>query len=434
MKHVHFALALPLPLALALALALSTTACITENPTDVGDALLAGDNVLTFELLLPASEFLENDTSFSGYEHPREANYRVVANKFETVLDANALYRFSNAPSVLQVRTTGTTVASDSSPRYFSGRVVVKFDTTASSARPVRFRLYHTAQEWDPSATWTNRVDTTNTRLPWTTPGGTRGAQIDSAVTWSAGDSIVFTVDSTSLAQWNDSTNRGRGALLVSETPGSRVRVVTTTLRAAARSSIRSDTVINVDLPAVASTFLLDPTLATPHSGIRVGGLPAWRSFLRLRSDLRTRRFACTGGPAGCSVSLDSAHINIAELMLAPSPSPLGFMPEDTVIVDARSIVTSNAVPLERSPVQKVFARSGLIAPNVFRAPASTDVVRLNITTFIMHQLEDAITSGNRIPPVLALMQIPEGSTQGFMSFASTPTLRLVVTTSLERR
>src|SRR5688500_2263107 len=146
-------------LALALALAFGATACTEENPTEVGDALLPSGDVLTFEVILPASAFLVYDTSFAGFNIPLVSPFGVVARSFESVFDANTLVRFSLPPRTLSVRTTGTTVVVDSSPRYSTGRMLIRLDTLTNSALPVRLALYRTAEEWDVTATWENRVD-----------------------------------------------------------------------------------------------------------------------------------------------------------------------------------------------------------------------------------------------------------------------------------
>jgi hypothetical protein len=288
---------------------------------------------------------------------------------------------------------------------------------------------------WDASATWTLRVDTPNARLPWATPGGTRGAQIDTA-TWTAGDSVVFNVDSATLAIWNDSTNRARGAILVAESNGAFARTFTTTVHVSTHSSVRADTVVNVDLVPALRTFVSNPTLTSPFAGIRAGGLPTWRAFLRLRDDLRSIVLPCGNGQANCRVSLDSVLVNKAELLLTTTQSPLGFAPEDTTIVETRPLSTSALVPLERSPIGTFgrAVRSGLLAPSVFNTANGAETVRLDITPFLTHLLDESVTAANRLPPVLALLQIPETATFGFLSFRSDPVLRLVLTTTVERQ
>ncbi|HEX6560094.1 MAG TPA: hypothetical protein VF021_11545, partial [Longimicrobiales bacterium] len=292
--------------------ACAVAACATDNPTEVGGSLLSSGDLVTFEVILPATSFLVYDTSFSGYARPNILPYAYVAQQFEDALDAHELVRFSIPPAVVSVRNTSGTLVPDSAPKYFAGQLVLKLDTTlAGLSKPVSLRLFHTAEPWDVSATWTNRIDTTGVHTPWSTPGGTVGAAIDTA-TWAEGDSVVFHVDSAALALWRDTANSSRGAVIVSETNGSRLRVLSTVVHVSAHSSIRTDTVLTSDLVPTFRTFLFNPTLATPFSGVRAGSVPSWRTILQLRSDLRGMTFDCPAQVAGatpCSISLDSAHV-----------------------------------------------------------------------------------------------------------------------------
>lgn len=420
------------PLALALAFALVSSACTEENPTEIGGSLAPSVDVQTFEVILPASAFLLDDSSFSGYRSAAEAPFGVIAHSFENVYDANTLLRFSLPPRTVSVRTTGTTVVVDSTPIFSTGQMVVKLDSVIATARPVTLALYRTAEEWDVSATWPLRVDTPGVKLPWTTPGGTRGAQIDTA-TWAAGDSVIFDVDSATIALWSDSTNRTRGAILVSETDGSRFRMLSATVRVNTHSTVRPDTALTIDLVPTVRTFVSNPTLTTPTSAVRVGGIPTWRAFLRFREDLGAHVIQVGDFD---SIRLDSVHINRAQLLLKPADTPAGFVTEDSIFIEARPILTGPTVPLERSPIG-TFAttvRSNLVAASLFRAPTATDVVTLDITSFLTHQFDESVTAGNRLPPILSLLQLAETATTGFATFEEGPMLRLILTTTTGRR
>jgi hypothetical protein len=420
--------------ALALALALVASACTEENPTDVGDALIPSGDVLTFEVILPASAFLLNDTSFAGFNTPADAPFTLIAKSFENVVDANTLLRFATPQRSFQVR-SGTSFVVDSAITYTGGRLLVRLDSVQSTARPVKFALYRIAEPWDVSATWQNRVDTVGNKLPWTTPGGTRGELIDTA-TWVAGDSLAFRVDSTTIALWRDTANHTRGAILVSETAGSRARMVSTSVRVNARSAIQPDTALVADVSPIIRTYVTNPTLAPQFGGIRVGGIPTWRSILSFREDLGTMVIPCGNGQAGCSVRLDSVHINRAQILLRPAITPAGFVPEDSIYIEARPIVLGPGIPLERSPIGNFASgvRTDLLAPTLFRAPTATDVVRLDVTNFLVHQFDESITEGNRLPFVLALLQLLETNTAGFATFQESPMLRLILTTTTAGR
>jgi hypothetical protein len=418
---------------LALSVA-SLSSCIEENPTEVGDVLLPSGDVISFEILLPASSFLVWDSSFTGYSKVTDAQFAIIARKFENTVDANMLTRFGQLPSTIVVRNTTTnTAVTDSAPKYFTGRLVLKFDTLVTPlTRPVLLRLFPTTEEWDVSATWTNRVDTGSVHLPWTTPGGTRGASVDTA-TWAAGDSVVLRVDSQTIALWNDTTNKGRGALIVAETNNTRVKVLSTAFRVSARSSVRADTVVNIDLNPIARTYVFNPTpSAAGVSGIRAGGTPSWRAFVRLRSDLTSLTFPCPDR-SNCTVALDSVNLSSAQLLLKPVRPPLGFAPEDSMYLDVRGVSTSAGVPLSRSPLGNRISASPAISPTLFINPTPAGVVKIDITSFIAHLTDKTVKEADRLPPAFALIQLGEPFTFGFATFDAAPTLRLVLTKALER-
>jgi hypothetical protein len=66
--------------ALVCALAVfSLTACTEDTPTELGDDVLSGADLVTFEVVLPAASFLEFDTSFTGYADAEDAIFGYVA-------------------------------------------------------------------------------------------------------------------------------------------------------------------------------------------------------------------------------------------------------------------------------------------------------------------------------------------------------------------
>jgi hypothetical protein len=414
------------------------SACTDEVPTDVGDDLLPSGEVRTFEVILDANAFTTFDTTFTGYTTTQNAPFTIIANKFAGVLDANSLFRFGRPPAVVTVRTASGGTVADSTPSYFAGRLVLRFDTTATDANPpVRFQGFRTAEEWGPSASWTLRIDTGNVELPWATPGGTRGTSIDTA-TWIAGDTVVLRVDSQTVAQWLDTTNVARGALVVSETNGARVRLTGAVLRVSARSDLQPDTVLNFDVAPIVTAFIFNPQ-PPPATELRVGGAPSWRSMIGIRENLADLTFPCPGVPA-CVVRLDRAHINRAELLLQPVTAPAGFIPEDTTFIQTRTLLVSPGVPLERSPIG-VDVCSGLTsclvtgraAPGYFAQPPAAQPVALDVTSYIAALVSDEVLPENRPPFALTLLIPNEPVTFGFATFAPGPRLRLVITAPIER-
>jgi hypothetical protein len=418
----------------------AVAACTDETPTEVGDDLLPSGEVRTFEVILDPSAFLAFDTTFSGYALPQNAAFSVLANKFAGVVDANVLVRLQQPPPVITVRNTAGNTVVDSQPRFFAGRLVLRVDTLASESGPGVFvRGFRTAEPWDLSATWTLRVDTGNVELPWATPGGTRGPQIDTA-TWAAGDTIVLDVDSATIAAWRDTANAGRGALIVTETNGARLRVSSAVLRVQARSTIRPDTVVNLDVSAGITHFIFNPMPpAPPGNELRVGGVPTWRTLLGIREDIADLTFPCPG-VANCQVNLASAHINRAELLLQPKTPPPGFILEDTTFTRAHTLSVTPSVPLQRSPLGVELCGgatscilAGRTVPQMFGDPPSAQPVALDITNYLIALVNEDIDDSLRPAFSLALLAPNEPNTFGIATFAAGPRLRIVLTAPIER-
>lgn len=422
---------------LLLLLAVFTAACTDESPTDVGDNLLPSGDVRTFEVILDAEDFIAYDTTFTGYTSAHDATFGLVANKFGGVVDSNLLIRMAQPLSVINVRNSAGTVVPDSSPRYFAGRLVIRVDTLRTdSDPPVLLRAFRIAEEWDFSTTWTLRVDTGALQLPWATPGGTRGAQVDTA-TWAAGDSIVFDLDSATIAEWRDTANDARGALVVSETNNSRMRIASAAFRLQARPSIRPDTIIDFDVAASLTIFIHNPEPPPPGGQLRVGGVTSWRSIIGIKPELRNMTFPCPG-VTNCQVRLDQAHINLAELWLQPAAAPPGFIPEDTTQLQMRTLLVDDDVPLQRSPIglcspQRESCLSRALGLNLFSNPPSPDHVALIITDYIVPLVSEDVEDEDRPSSTVSLLSAAEPITFGFNAFASGPRLRLVLTAAVER-
>ncbi len=415
----------------------AATACTDETPTDVGDDLLPSGEVRTFEVILDPADYLTFDTTFTGYTTTKDASWVTVAHQFGGVVDANGLFRFANPPRIVTVRGASGAVV-DSSPRYFEGRLVLRLDTLKSGEPPVRLRAFHTAEEWDRSATWSLRIDTGSVELPWATPGGTRGASIDTA-TWAASDSVVLRIDSASLAQWIDTTNTARGALIVSETPDSRLRITGAVLRVSAHSALQADTVLNFEVTPTANTFIYNPPPPAAGSQLRVGGVPSWRTMIGIRPDLANLTFPCPG-VAGCQVRLSDAHIALAELLLQPVAAPAGFIPEDTTFLAVRTLLVTPGIPLERSPIggdvcggAPLCLFSGQAPPEWFAQPPATEPLAYNVTNYVIAMVDPDVSGENRPPFGLTVLIPNEPVTLGFATFAPGPRLRLVLTAHVER-
>jgi hypothetical protein len=418
----------------ALALVLAAGACTEEGPTDVGSGLVAGGELRTFEVVLESGMFLALDTAFAGYTTPAGIGYQIVAHEFDGVLDAHALTRFVSLPDSQQVAQTGGGTVWDSDLSYIGGQLTAAVDTLRSVADgQVEVELRRILQPWDPaSATWTLAVDSGAISTPWEEPGGTRSGPV-SGRAWAAGqDSLLLPLDSITAEALAAASDDEQGLLLSMTGGEGRLRIQNMSLRVDIRPSTRPDTVIRVQVPVTRRTSVYTPRLAAAASLPRVGGIEAWRAFLRFAPDLEDLIVPC--GPAdanpACTVRLGDAVLNRAELLLEPVAPPAGFTPTDSVPITASTVLRPPLVPLARSPLATVVGVVGAISPTAFRAGADTTVV-VDITSF-MRPLAAGGQEAADATPWLALFSPPEGSRFGVGAFSDTPRLRLVLTVATE--
>jgi hypothetical protein len=408
---------------------LVAAACGEEGPTAVGAGLLPTDAVRTFEIVLEPHQYMVWDTAFGLYSEPRDMQFAIVAQQFEGALNSHVLARFT-IPTSLSVPDTLGIMRLDTMPIYTGGTLRLLVDTARSTAPPVRLALYRTAQEWDASATWQHRIDTTGVQLPWTTPGGTRGPLVDTASYALEADTVVFRIDSATIAAWRDGADVTRGALITSQTADSRLRVGIPVLHLDARSTHNPDTVFNVSGSPTRRTFIFEPAQPVVSSTPRVGGTPAWRTILRLQERLDTLSFACPGVP-NCTFRLSEATINNAGLRLQPVPPPPGMRPEADVVIGAYTIEPTALVPLQRSPLGNLI---GVVTvPHTsFLAPAAP-IAEISITELIRAAVLPPERRGDvAVPTHIALVPGFDPRLFGFGTFASLPRLRLVVSIAQE--
>jgi hypothetical protein len=418
----------------ALLAPLVAVACGEEAPTEVGAGLLPPDAVRTFEIILEPHEYMVFDTAFGLYSEPEDANFLVVANQFDGALQSHALARFS-LPRFIGVLDTLGASQVDSLPRFVHGELRVVVDTLRSSEPPVRLALYRTNEAWDATATWSHRRVTNGTGVPWAIPGGLGGALVDTAsyivrTDTVPRDTVTFRVDSTTLALWADTANAGRGALIVPQTPNTRLRLGMPQLTIYVRSRFRPDTLYMAFGQLVEKTFVFAPEQPLVTSTPRIAGTPAWRTVIRLRERLDTLSFACPGVP-NCRFRLNDVAINHAALQLQPLPPPPGFRPEADLSVGAYTLLPTELVPLQRSPLVD-FIGAATVPLTSFMAPGAP-VVELPVTELMRRAAlrPDQWPAGAVAPNHLALTQALD-PLFGFGTFASMPRLRLVVTYAQE--
>lgn len=408
-------------LGLLLAGVVAFTGCDREDPTSIGGVLIPDESVRTFEVILDADDFLVMDTAFSTFP-PAQSNFIVLANSYEGVLSANELMRFRVSP-IIGVPDSAGVIQVDSLPKLISGRLVVKFDTVASDRTgPVVLHLYRAGEMWDSTdVSWQNRTAGT----PWVTPGGTRGALLDTA-TFATADSVVFDVDTATLAAWRDSTTQVPGVLLTAESPDVRLRGLTPTLFVNMQTSI-GDTVVTVPVPPFVKRTIQDPVPPPSSSDPHVGGVPSWRTILQLDPDFENLEVPCPFS-ATCTVRLRDASIARAELLLQPVVSPPGFAPELPLTVLVYTLLPTPELPLVRSPLATGQGFTTISNGN-FRTPGAP-IAPIQITSYIRSVVTPADTTAFRTR-YLTLMQ-GGTTTVGYGTFSAGPQLRLRLSVSQE--
>jgi hypothetical protein len=415
-------------------------ACGEESPTDVGGALLPPDALRTIEVILEPGEYYDIDTTFTGFDATRDADFLVIAHEFGGVLESNTLARFE-VPTTIGAADSSGTVVTDTMPALIGGRVVIALDTTRSNVTlPVSIGLYSIDEAWDPaSADWLNRIDTAGVTLPWSQPGGRGGTFIDSVV-WSSAnvdsagnpvDSLVIDVDSQTIALWTDST-RAKGAVLAMETSGQRLRAADVLLRVDARPSFKPDTVVTITVRAASPIFIYDPQVQRQGNDLLVGGIPEWRTYLRWRSGIDTLSIPCPEVGPTCVVRLGEANINYAALILEITEPPAGFLPQDSARIITAPVLASPLTPLERSPLaSSVGVGIEFLSPSRFVDPAA-DETDVPVTPFLRRLLADTTSDGQPVSPWMAMLPLVTGFDIGLAAFEPAPRLRLILTVARE--
>lgn len=412
-------------------------ACTDENPIDIGNVVVPGGQASTFEVILEPEQWLDFDTAFSGYNTPWTSGLTLVASNYGGVTEVHTLTRFATPPSSITVDSAGTTKV-DTLPRYFNGHIMLKLDTLRSRGAGT-IAAYRTTEPFDvTTANWTNRIDSATTKVPWQQPGGSRGALLGRVAREAGSDSIMIPLDSAMIATLSAPDDSTRGVLFVLEgatgSDGALIRVLSSIMNLDAHSSIRPDTVVKVVVQDVGATILFQPVAGQVSAQPRISGTPAWRTIFQVSSLLERLDVPCPG--TNCRVPLANVSINKAELLLEPAPSPPGFLVEDSIGVEARTLVTAAGSPLARAPVGVVpIGRTANRIPRARfepNAPAAAPVP-LVITSFVIATMTD--TSSTK-PRHLALLSDAntQSATFGIAAFKERPRLRLILTITPEQR
>lgn len=309
--------------ALALLGAASAAMACTEDPITGPPGEGIDDPASTVEVTLSADEFLEwRDTTFTGFAVPTDASFTLVAD--EEDFRARTLLRYENVPDSVTVDSVRFAIE-----EYRNLELRFVLDTAASSVPEDGFALRVVGLErgYDPDdVTWELAAE----GQPWSTAGGDLGGQLGSVDLTGVADSVfpdtlVVPITSASdslLSDWAR-TDGGRGAALLVDGPGARLRLRSPSIQFDTKPVGRDTLIRRTFLQFLGTnspiTFIYDPPQPDVGSSLRLGGLPANRFYLA---------FVPPDSVGG--VSLVGATINRAELVFRPLPAPAEPFPLET--------------------------------------------------------------------------------------------------------
>ncbi len=410
-------------------------ACQESMPTALdGDGLPVDPK--TVEVVLPWADFAEGLTVYGGYGTASQLGQGVVANDFEGTLDARTLVQFGRYPFRASVADSTGTLVSDSNFVYYQGRVVARFDTLTSTNGDEPVTLALTALDggtWHaPTATWTLAVDTVGDQRAWPEPGAGPVTPVATA-TWdpAESDSVVFDVDSATVALWGDTLNAARGARLELQTTGHRVDVASVRFRLDTHPHVNPDSVVTLTSTGNDLTFIYDPVPPPPPDGIRIGGTPSWRTVITLAIPRVLNGPASLCEAVGCPFTLEPSRVNLASLILhTRAVEPAAFQPTDTIRLDVRSVLSADRLP--KSPLGSSFIGTlgQGVPPSAFGDEAGQKVA-IPLTGLVRGLvLPDSVT---RPPSEIALLSLLEPLSLAFGAFQGpddpdAPVLRLILT------
>ena len=416
--------------------ATALVSCSEELPVGLGDAVLPGEPV-TVVITIPWSEFGSDLEVFGGYGSPATLGQGVLALQYEGTLDARTLIRFADYPDTVAARDSTGATRPDFDPTYVGGRLVAIFDTAASTngETAVGMILGRTEVEWDlRTASWDFSVDTINDQQAWPEPGGGPVTVVDTA-TWDPtfADSVVFFLDSATVAAWSDPTDFAAGARLELLDAGHRVGVRGARLWLHARPSINPDTIVEVPSPSSGATFIYTPNVPPPPAGIRVGGAPSWRTLLDVTVPkvLDSIPELCALVP--CPHELRPVEISVAALVLTSAATDPAFQPTDSITVDVRPVFQRSAMPKSPLGESLIEGSGGRVLPPEAFGSSPGQAFEIPFTSYARDLLRGVTSRGDPVPNSLALLSLTEPYSIAYATFegpgsANEPVLRLIVT------
>ena len=418
--------------------------CQDEIPTAT-DPGLVPISPLTVEVLLPAEEFIREVQVVRGFgivSALPDSLMEVARGYTSQDFEARTLVRFPPYPTSAVVRdSTGATVT-DTELTYLDGALVLNLDTLGTEfSDSLRVGVSALDQPWDAqTATWDLAVDSLGNQVPWAEPGAGPARPVGQA-TWrpaETADTLRIPIDSATIAEWGDTTNTGRGVRIEALDDGTRMRMRSFQLRVNALPSSNPDTVVSLPVQVLliqrleGRTFIYRPEPADSDSSVfRVGGAPAYRTYLRVDVP-RT----LTGPPELCAeitcpLELDPELINSAQILLTSRSSPEAFRPLDTTFVRPQEVREPDRIP--RTPLGRVLAFPDVPLPPGAFADQTGVLLEVPFTVFVQNLLNGPMEGEAPPTDAVVLLSPFEPSRLGFASFgglgtSDAPVLRMILT------
>lgn len=389
--------------------------CTEDQLTGVDpDSAPGGQASGTVEIVLSAADLPAwTDTTYTGYALPSTSGIRLVSNSADLV--SRVLVRFSTLPDSVFFEDERIAVE-----RFDNASLRLVIDTLASTIPEAgaQLRAYALARGFnDRQASWSNAAD----GEPWTTPGGDLGQTLGTLEVASLEADTVFLpfdVPSDSLLQAWLADDGEPGLALVAESGGTSLTFKQVVLAFDAKP-VGRDTLLATLRSPVPRTFIFDPETPPPGGVLRLGGLPAARTYVNFRLPESLQ-----------GVKLRGARINRATLLLTSVGVPdAPFATTDTLLASGFSLLSDPIAFGPKTPVGSNFDTSAQIDPEEMGDGGVLAIPVTNLVRLWAQAEPDSMPDIN-----LGIRALPEGNGLAFWEYGDVtdpvraPRLRLLIT------
>ncbi|TVP75729.1 MAG: hypothetical protein EA352_07485 [Gemmatimonadales bacterium] len=415
--------------------------CSDDTPTSSDPGLLPVE-VETFEVLLPAGDFLRDLRNDGGYGSASDLD-AVEVRLDEGGFEVRPLLRFGALPGFVDVLPPDSeTTQRDSTFTTVGGRLVLNLDTASVTGEgPFEIEVSSLSEPWHPrSASWAFAADTLGGQTEWSSPGGGE-ARVVGTASWpgpgAEADSLMVEVDTMAIREWTDPERAARGIRLRLLDEGQALRVTGASLRTDNVSEINPDTTILLQPQRQAGTMVYNPGPEAGPDVMLAGGAPAWRSSFRfeLPDSVAVASETLCGEGQTCNIALTPDRVVFAGLNLTTMAAPTdGLAPAGEMLLDLRPVLAVDRLP--RSPLGSPINPDGVrVPPSAFTAD-STGTWEIAMSRYFRDLLRPEAEDLDVAPDNVSLIVVPEPRHLGVARFQADPSaegapfLRIILTTS----